>query len=253
MRSALLTVALSIVLASPAAAQGLKLSFENGLVSIDATAVPIRTILTEWGRLGGTKIVGAERLAGAPLTLKLVHVSEAKALESILRSAAGYMAAPRATGTGPSTYDRILVMATSTAAPAGAASRPTPANNNASNGTQRFAPPRRQAEQQEQPEQDEPDENPPNPPVFTFPPQQGQQQPGMFNNAPPQLGGQPMTVTVNPQTGAPQSITINPAQPATNSPAMPTGAATPGVIISAPQQQQQPQPGSMIRPPGRSQ
>jgi hypothetical protein len=185
------------------------------------------------------------------LTLKLVKVSEAKVLESILRSAAGYMAAPRgAATTGPSMYDRILVMATSTAAPA-AASRPTPANNNAFNGTQRFVPPRRNAEQQEQPEQDEPDENPPNPPVFTFPPQQGTNAPGMFNNAPPQLNGQPMTVTINPQTGAPQSITINPASPATGAPAAPTGAATPGVIIAPPPQQQPPQPGSMIRPPGQ--
>lgn len=246
MHRALLTVALSIVLASPAAAQALKLSFQNGLVSIDATAVPVRTILTEWGKVGGTKIVGAERLAGAPVTLKLVNVPEAKALESVLRTAAGFMAAPRsASSTGPSMYDRILVMATTSApAPAAAVARPQP--NPAFNGTQRFIPPR---PQETDDQQDEPDDNPPNPPLFTFPPGtgpngQGLNQPQSFNGAPPQIA---------PQIGVPQNITINPSQPAT-SPTIPGGASTPGVIIAptpAQQQQQQPpQPGSMIRPPG---
>jgi len=95
MRSVLFTVALSIVVAAPSAAQGLKLSFHDGLVSVDATNVPVRAILTEWGKVGGTNVMGADKLSGTPLTLKLVNVTEAKALESILRSAAGYMAAPR--------------------------------------------------------------------------------------------------------------------------------------------------------------
>jgi hypothetical protein len=238
MRYALLTVAISIGLASPAAAQqALKLSFQDGLVTVDANGIPVRAILTEWGKVGGTKIVGTEKLTGAPLTLKLVNVSEAKALETILRGAAGYMAAPRAAGSpGPSIYDRILVMASSSAPTpaAAAASRPVPGNNNAFNGMPRFAAPRRE----DQDEQDEPDDNPPNPPVFTFP------QPGMINGAPQQLNGQPANTT-----GTPQSITINPAQPGTS----PAGAATPGVIVAPPQppQQQQPQlPQGMIRPPG---
>jgi hypothetical protein len=189
-----------------------------------------------------------------------VNITEAKALETILRSTPGYVAAPRgvaSTSTGPSIYDRILVMATTSAPAAASASRPTPANTNpALNGTQRFVPPQRRAtEQAEQAEQEEPDENPPNPPVFTFPPQQGQQQfnqSPMFNGAPPQ-NGQQVTFQINPQTGAPEKITINPSQPAMQQPTMPTGAATPGVIIAPPEKQQPPQPGSMIRPPGQKQ
>jgi hypothetical protein len=244
MRRTLLTFALSLLIALPAAAQQpLKISFQNGRVSVDATSVPVRTILNEWAKQGGTKVVGAERISGAPLTLKLVNVTEAQALEVILRSVAGYMAAPRnaASTTGPSMYDRILVMAT-TSAPPPSAARPTPANNNAAfNGTQRFIPPRPQP--QEQVEPDEPDDNPPNPPVFTFP-QNGQQngqangfqQPQPFINAPvvqPQINGAP---------GAP--ITINPA-PAPGQ-TMPFGASTPGVIVQpAPPVQQ---PG--VKPPG---
>ena len=122
-RALFLTVALSLATAWPAAAQGLKVDFHDGRVTVDATAVPVRAILTEWGKVGGTKIVGAERISGAPLTVKLINVTEAQALETILRSVAGYMAAPRTTGEGPSMYDRILVMATTSAPPAPAAAQ----------------------------------------------------------------------------------------------------------------------------------
>jgi hypothetical protein len=243
MRRTLLTVALSVVIAAPAFAQPqpLKLSFENGRVSVDATSVPLRTILSEWGKIGGTKIVGAERISGAPLTVKLVNVTEAQALETILRSVAGYMAAPRSvTTTGPSMYDRILVMATtSTPPPANAAIRPSPAQPNAFAGTQRFVPPRQRPEQPEQDEPAEQDENPPSPPVFTFPQpgQNGVPQPATFNGAPPSV----------PQPG--QMITINPTQTAPGQPTVPIGVAQPGMMVPAPPPQPPAQPG-MIRPPG---
>ena len=214
MRRTLLTVALSVAIAAPAVAQQpLKLSFQDGRVTVDATSVPVRTILSEWAKIGGTKVVGAERITGAPLTVKLVNVTEAQALETILRSVAGYMAAPRNGGTtGPSIYDRILVMATTSApAAASAAARPAPAQPNAFAGTQRFVPPPRQrAEQTEQDESEEPDENPPSPPVFTFP-QPGQQngfpQPGTFINAPPkrQPAGDAGAVAVRRSRSTPRS------------------------------------------------
>lgn len=249
MRSIVLTVALAMGIAAPAVAQQpLKLDFHNGLVSIEANSVPVRTILTEWGKVGGTKIVGAERVAGAPLTLKLVNVSEAKALETILRSVAGYMAAPRAiTAAGPSRYDRILVMATSSA-PAPAATTRAPQQTNAA---QRFVPPRpvQRDEQPEPDEQMEPDENPPNPPVFTFP--QPGQQPGQFNGVPmaqpgmmqPQPGNQPQNITISPTT--------TPGRPTT--PGMPVGVSTPGMMVQPPQPVQPPNQPNMIKPPGQNQ
>lgn len=244
MRRFLLTAALAIGIATPSAAQGVKLAFHDGLVSVDANSVPLRTILTEWGKVGGTKVVGADRITGGPLTIKLVDVSEAKALESILRSVAGYLAAPRKTGAGPSMYDRILVLATSSVPAAAVAARPaTPQPSNAFAGTQRFVPPRRpdQSEQVVE-EEEERDENPPNPPVFTFP------QPGQTGVV---VGpnGQPVTVTVNPQTGAPPQGTIQPGQPVRGT--MPIGVSQPGMMVPAPQPQVPPgTPGQMIRPPG---
>jgi hypothetical protein len=114
---AFLTVLL-VLAALPASAQQLTLQIHDGLVTMTASAVPVRQILAEWARVGGTKVVGAERVAGQPLTLTLEKVPEAKALDTILRGAAGYVAAARAVpGSGVSSYDRILVLATS-AAPA---------------------------------------------------------------------------------------------------------------------------------------
>ena len=246
MRTTLFAAALSLLVALPAAAQqSVKVSFEpGGRVSVDANAATLRAILNEWAKNGGTKVLGAEKVSGAPVTLKLVNVPEPQALEIILRSVAGYMAAPAKVAAGPSIYDRILIMAT-TSAPPPAANRPVNnANNNgAFNGTQRFIPPR-MAEQREPEEQAEPDENPPNPPVFTFP------QPGTQNGV-PQGFNQPGMINV-PQGNQP--VVINPAvqQPAIQyQPGMPIGVSQPGMMVPAPQPQPT-QPG-MIRPPGRNQ
>jgi len=239
----LLAVVLSTAIATPSAAQGLKVAFHDGLVSVDANAVPLRSILTEWGKVGGTRIVGAERISGAPLTIKLVDVSEAKALESILRSVAGYMAAPRQTGVGSSMYDRILVMPTSSAPAAASAARPTTAPPaNAFAGTQRFVPPARQRQEQVEPEEEEEkDENPPNPPVFSFPGQNGAGNPNP--------NGQPGTFTVNPQTGSPQGVVIQPGQ--TGRSTVPIGVAQPGMMVPAPAPAVPPgTPGQIVRPPG---
>jgi len=146
-RTLLLAVALSVVAAWPAGAQNLKVEFHDGRVSVEAASVPVRTILTEWGKVGGTKIVGADKISGAPITVKLINVTEAQALETILRSVAGYMAAPRNTGIGASSYDRILVMATTTAPPPVATARPGQQQpSTAFAGTQRFVPPRQRPE-----------------------------------------------------------------------------------------------------------
>lgn len=234
MRRILLTFALSLVAVLPASAQQLKLSFNDGRVTLEATNVPVRTILVEWAKRGGTQVIGGERIAGSPLTIKLDDMPEAQALEIVLRSVAGYMAAPRRASAAPgaSMYDRILVLATSAAPPTPAA-RPTP--NQPANGNSRFIPPPRQVArptEEDEPEEEE-DPNPPNAPVFTFP-QPGQQnaQPGQFINA-------------APGASQPQNITIAPASPGT---APSFGASAPGMMVAPPQQNQQ--PVTIVRPPG---
>jgi hypothetical protein len=110
--------------AATAGAGELRLSIANGRVTIVAQDVSIRQILDEWGRVGQTKVVGAERLTGPTVTLELNDVPEGRALETLLRSASGYIAKPRSGTVGASSFDRILIMPASRP-PAMSAAAPT--------------------------------------------------------------------------------------------------------------------------------
>ena len=120
-----------LVAAAPSvvSAGDLKLSLTNGRVTIIADDVPVRQILAEWARVGRTTVVNAEKLAGPSVTLQLIDVPEAQALETLLRSASGYVVAQRAAFVpGASAYDRILILPTSRA-PATSANPAPPAFN----------------------------------------------------------------------------------------------------------------------------
>jgi hypothetical protein len=102
--------------ASPSLAAGLKLSIHDGLVSLDAQDVTVRQILTEWERVGKTRMINVERITGGPVTLKFDNTPEKQALDIVLRTIPGYVALPRATPVADaSLYERILIMATTTA------------------------------------------------------------------------------------------------------------------------------------------
>jgi hypothetical protein len=120
--------ALVMFWAAPAHAQSVSIQFENGLVTIRAQNAPVRAILAEWARQGGARIVNAERVVGAPVTLELTGVPERQALDVVLRGVAGYIAGSReAASAGASSLDRILILPTSAVSPAAAASPRGPA------------------------------------------------------------------------------------------------------------------------------
>ena len=128
LRFALATALVSTV-AAPAAAGELRLSMGNGRVTLIAKDVTVREILNEWARVGQTRIVNGEKLTGGPVTLELTDVPEAQALDAVLRSAAGYVMAPRLDGSpGSSRYDRIMILASSRP-PVVTASNPSPFTN----------------------------------------------------------------------------------------------------------------------------
>lgn len=213
--AATLTVCAGVV--SPAAAQGLKLTMANGRVTLIAQDVPLRQILAEWARIGDTRIVNGDKLFGPPLTLELVDYPEGRALDVLLREAAGYMAAPRPAGqAGASVYDRILILPTSKApAVTAAAATPPPFNRNLM--------------QQPMPvpvdDQDEPiDQGPvpppgmvpqgsPFPPGVNGPPGQPQQQPVMTAPRPGQMPQQPPQSTVPNPYAPPGTAQRPPNQP----------------------------------------
>ena len=96
MKALTFAVVASLLAAVPASAE-VKVTMSDGRVSIAAKDATVRQILQEWARVGQTKIVNVERIPGGPITIELTSVPEGQALDVLLRSVSGYMAAPRAT------------------------------------------------------------------------------------------------------------------------------------------------------------
>ena len=241
---ALAGAALLFCCAAPAAAQAVKLEFHDGRVNLSAQNAPVRAILNEWARLGGTKIVNGERVGGGAVTLELNGVPERQALDVVLRNASGYMAGPREPGTpGQSAYASILILPTSNAPRTVAAPAP-PAFNGPqpqifAPGQQGFVPP--QVARQPDPDED--------PPVDVAPDADGVQGPrprGPREFVPPNRGSVNGAV-VRPFPVADLENDVVPEPPAPAAPsAVPNnpfgvqlGSSRPGVISPVPQQPQQ--------------
>jgi hypothetical protein len=162
---ALSVAVLLAMLATPAFAQSVKIEFNDGRVTLSAQNAPIRTILAEWARLGGTKIINGDRVTGAPVTLELTGVPERQAIDVLLRGTAGYIVGARtAAGSGASAFDRILIVATSTA-PANTASRTPlpPARGRVQAPQQQAPPPEPEPALDADPEDNPPDDIAPDP------------------------------------------------------------------------------------------
>jgi hypothetical protein len=115
--AAVLAAALLVGGAVPVAAQSVKVAFHDGRVDLSADNASIRTILNEWARQGGTRLVNADRINGGPVTLEFKNAYEYQVLETLLRGVSGYLVGPRIaeTAAGASGFDRIVILATSTA------------------------------------------------------------------------------------------------------------------------------------------
>jgi hypothetical protein len=214
MRSMGFVAALLFFLGSAGSASGqvLSIEFHDGRVKLTAENVPVSRILAEWTRVGGTQIVHGDRIPGAPLTLQLVDIPERQALDILLRNAAGYMVLARDPNSqGASSFEKIMVLATTSRAPA-AAALPQPAPQPA-----QF----REPEPIEEVEEDEPPAGaPPNFPrgrVPSVPPAQVPEDDDVVpedDEAPPPSPGNPFGVvpgvvrpgTINaPQRNAPEA------------------------------------------------
>lgn len=230
-RPLLAAAAVLALTADPSAAQGVKLEFANGRVNLSAQNVPVRVILAEWARLGGTRIVNGERVQGGPLTVELAGVPERQALDIILRDVPGYMLAAREdAGRGASHFDRIMIMATTTAprttpaatfssAPPPFATADPDAIEDAAQRARELAAEalRRRTEEQNRA--------------------------GIVNPAVTARPGVPPPFTE--ATDAPRPATPPPPAPIPGNPFVTqAGSSTPGTIAPIPQQQQQPQPAN---------
>ena len=223
----------------------LQLQISGGLVTLHASNVPVRTILAEWSRLGGAKVIGGEQVAGAPLTLDLERVPERQALDIILRGVSGYMLAAREAGAaGVSMYDRIMILPTSAAPRTPAPAVAGPVLPGAPGGIVRPVIPR----QDDRAENEDDIVGPINPGIDGYP--LGRQpvpipRPVIPGGA-PGVAGMPVAapvfmppVTINPDDDQPQLPTQPPAGvvPTPANPfGLPAGSSTrPGVITPVPQ------------------
>ena len=202
-------VALVAVFASSASAGQVTVTMNQGLVTIIADEAPVSRILAEWGRIGQTKIVNGEKMMMV-VSLQLVDIPERKALDILLRSASGYMAAERQTPLqGASAFDRIMILPFSrppAAMPVSTPSMPQPFN----------AGPRQMVPQ----------------------PQDDDGQPVM----PPGMGAQ-MNTPVQQTSPVPGML------PPTGNPSGPGAPSTSQQLLQQQQQpQQQPQPQTLPRP-----
>jgi hypothetical protein len=240
---------------APARAGDVSLIIRDGRVTLVARDATVRQILTEWARVGKTRIVNLERVPGGPLTVELKDVPEARALQTILRAVAGYMAAPRLVpNPQASVFDRIVVMPTlasagpaaPSAAPAAAAPRPDmnrrpmpfrPDNPIFRRGEPDIGAP----DEDEQPDDAAAGDDEPMP--FPARPPAGMRQPGMMppqGDAPDEAGA----VRATPQPG---QLTQPGVAPGTA-----PGAPMPGLVVPVPSQPARPgqPPAQPPKPPG---
>jgi hypothetical protein len=199
-----------------ACAGELKLTMQNGRVTLIADNVPVRQILQEWARIGQTRIINLDRLSGPNVTMQLVDTPEREALDILLRSASGYIAAPRSEPlANAAVFDRVTIFVSTARPPAQVAG---------------VAPP---PTFQRPPQPDDSDEpiNVQMPPQFVNPVNgqfPGAAPQGMMPGMSPQ--GQPLP---QPQQALPQSVpTTTPVPGPLTSPrpgALPQPAMPPGV------------------------
>jgi hypothetical protein len=221
--------ALALGVSVPASAGELKLTMQDGRVTIIADNVPLRQILLEWARVGQTQIVNGDKVMGPALTLQLVNASERDALDILLRSASGYIAAPRQVPVANAAfYDRVTIMATSRA-PAATASNSAP-------------PPSFQ--RPPQPMIDDNDE----PINVVMPPQMNGQINGQFPGMPPNPGMPPMMQPGQPPQQAPSSPLTLPRPGAVPQQLTAPGQLTTPGMTPNPYQPNPNQP--IVRPPG---
>jgi hypothetical protein len=218
------------LLARPVAAEVRVTIDPGGRVTVSATNATVGQILAEWARVGQTKIVNPERAGGAVLTIELTNVPEVEAIGIILRSAGGYVLAPRrAEMANASLYDRILILPQSSPASAArpaAATLPQP-RPGAPTPPRPFVPPppgQVVAPQTAQDDNDDPTDRPAGAAIPVV-------RPPVFNTFP---------------QAAPQR-TDAPAPPApTTTVTMPVGVAVPGMVVPTPQPAGQ--PGAAAQP-----
>ena len=231
MKTAIIAVAAALLAVSTASAD-VRVTMQNGRVSVVAKDATVRQILAEWARVGQTKIVNMERVPGGPLTLELTNVPEAQALEILLRTLSGYITAPRPVqAANLSRFDRIIIMPTLAAARPATSSPPPPVFQQ----SPQFQPPQAADDEVE-------DEKPP-PNVAVPSPPRGP----VFNSFPQPQVVNPQAPMPQPGAPVPQQVPAQGGPMSSPQPVAPYGGVSvPGMVAPPPPAP----PGQPVRRPG---
>jgi hypothetical protein len=223
---AVVFVCVGIVAGAGSAAAEVHVTMNDGRVTVSAKNATLGQILAEWAKVGQTRIVNAERVGGGLMTLELTNVPEVEAIGILLRSAGGYVLAPRRADTpNASRYDRILILPQSAPTPnvPRVATAPPPQ-------PRPFAAPQPGQLAVQQPTPDENDDQADRPAG----------NPGIQNARPPVFNTFPQPA---PQRTAPPA-----PPPPTSAVTAPVGVAVPGMVVPTPQPTGQSQPGVVVQP-----
>lgn len=237
MKKVLLGLAACLLMASTASAE-VRLTMHDGRVTLVAKDATVRQILAEWARVGQTKIVNMERVPGGPVTLELINVPEAQALEVLLRALSGYITAPRPViASNLSMYDRIIVMPTLASTRPATSSPPPPV----------FQPPQFPPPQQAADDDVDDDKPAPNVPVPGVPPRGP-----VFNSFPqPQVVNPQAAPMAQPGVMPPQAQPPQQAAPsASPTPVAPYGGVSVPGMVAPPPPSPNGQPGQPVKRPG---
>ena len=225
----------ALLLASSTASADVRVTMQDGRVSVVAKDATLRQILTEWARVGETRIVNLDKIPGGPISLELTDVPEQQALDVLLRSLAGYMAAPRTqVAANLSIFDRIIVMPTLVSARPAASNAPPPPVAQQPQAmpppadTQIAEPPPADTQIAE-PAASAPAQNPANPRAPYYQPPRDVSPPAVADQRPPGFS-------------TPVGFVSPPNQPVTMPGAFygsgaPAGVAVPGMIVQQPPRQ----------------
>jgi hypothetical protein len=232
----LLALAAGVLAASgPNAWADVHLSIQDGRVTLVAKDATLGQILAEWERVGQTKIVNGDRVPGGLVTLELSDVTEEHALNVLLRTISGYVAAPREVELpNASRFDRIVVMPTAAAA-APASTTPGVQPTFAQPAPRPFMMPPQAEDDSDQP-QPQPQPQFGRPGVYTaFPPPQAT---GGMPGAQPDGSSVPAQppLMLPPPLGSTAPASPSPAQNLNYPSAGSGGVAVPGMVVPAPPQ-----------------
>ena len=197
---AVLTTPVPGVAQSPA---GVRVSMQDGRVTVAANQAPLALILAEWARVGGSTIVNGDTVASTPITIELNDVAEQHALQVLLRSTGGYVAVRRSGDVpGVSTFARIVILPVS-----------APTSSASTTVSRPYTPP------------------PVVPPPAGFSQPIATQTPVVTRL----VGANGLPVPDDQNDGQPSGITRTPPTPPTRIPSGIVGMSAPGMLVPAPQ------------------